>query len=96
MKHRNVKATHTQTWKTRGIPIKVALLEAGLFQREAAEMLGMQLSCFNMKLLGKRSFTPEERARLAEITGKPVEALFPTNHLTESAESTQDQKAVNS
>ncbi|HOI95596.1 MAG TPA: helix-turn-helix transcriptional regulator [Syntrophobacter fumaroxidans] len=58
------------------VRIKVALIEKGLVQREAAAKLGMVVSSFNMKLRGERPFTDKEKQKLAAVLGKPVEYLF--------------------
>ena len=80
----------------RGTLIKMALLERGMLQREAARMLGMPLSTFNMKLLGKRAFTEVEKASLAAILEKPVGILFPGFESTKSVLNTQDEILVSS
>ncbi len=63
--------------RPQSIRIKMALIEKGLVQREAAAKLGMVVSSFNMKLRGERPFTDEEKQELAKILEKPVGHLFP-------------------
>lgn len=75
-----------------GIPIKVALVKAGMFQGEAARILGIPASTFNMKLLGRRKWTQEERTKLAEILVETEDALFPLPHdNSESVPDTQEE-----
>jgi plasmid maintenance system antidote protein VapI len=59
-----------------GVPIKIALIRNGLFQEDAARHLGIPASTFSMKLLGRRNWTQEERARMAELLGYSEEVLF--------------------
>lgn len=75
--------------KRRGIPIKVAMIELGLFQRDVARSLDMPLTTFNMKLQGRRPFLEEERDRLAKVLRKPKEQLFPICDNTEAEQNTQ-------
>ena len=65
------------TWATEGIHLKIALLEKGYRQQDAAKLMNMPLSTFNMKLRGKRAFTPGERRKLAFLLGKNESELFP-------------------
>lgn len=59
-----------------GIPIKIALIKANMFQVDAAKALGIPMTSFNMKLLGRRVWLPDERTRLAELLGEDESALF--------------------
>jgi len=77
--------------RKKGVPIKKALLDRGMVQREAAAELGMTLSSFNMRVRGERSFTEDEKVRLADILRKPVTKLFPNEHTTQREQNTQDQ-----
>jgi len=65
------------TWVTKGVPLKIALLQNHLLQREAAEKLGLLLSTFNMKLRSERRFTPSEKEQLSILLGTPIHVLFP-------------------
>lgn len=66
-----------ETYRNVNRTLKAALAEAGLYQHEAATRLGIPRTTFNMKALGRRKFTEDERKQLAEILDKPVEVLFP-------------------
>jgi|GEM_PF-1668463 len=68
--------TPSPSHRRQGVRIKIALIEQGLVQREAAAALDMVLSTFNMKLRGERDFTDDEKKRLSAILGKPEEWLF--------------------
>jgi transcriptional regulator with XRE-family HTH domain len=76
--------------RNKGLPLKIALLEHGLTQKEAGEHLGMGLSTFNMKLIGNRHFTASEREKLAKLLDKPEGKLFPTKLDNGSEENTQE------
>ncbi len=86
-------AFNRTTVLTVGTPVKIALLEAGMFQNDAAKALGMPLPTFNMKLLGRRKFSDDERQKLSDLLGKSVEDLFPNFNHTECGENTQARVA---
>lgn len=78
----------------KGVPIKVAIMENGLIQREVAGKLGMPFSTFNMKVLGSRKFTEQEKEKLSAILDRPVCILFPDDPITgdtKGEQNTQDQ-----
>jgi hypothetical protein len=75
------------------VPIKVALVQAKMFQRDAAKQLGISMTTFNMKLLGRRKWTEDEQQRLSKILGKDLQDLFPEHH-TSSEENTQNKKCI--
>jgi hypothetical protein len=79
--------------RLRGVPIKVALVERGLAQNEAAKLLHMRYSTFNMKLLGERNFTDAEKQQLSDLLGKPIEALFPSPINSDCVDNTQEEVA---
>ena len=79
--------------RLKGIPIKVALVRRGLSQREAASLLHIRYSTFNMKLLGERHFTDEEKEKLASFLDEKPENLFPDNTDTQCEQNTQEQSA---
>jgi len=81
-----------------GIPIKVALIKCQMFQGDVARQLGIPMSTFNMKLLGRRKWTEDERARMSEILGESEGVLFeeyesqsPGNGETASAQDSPQQ-----
>jgi transcriptional regulator with XRE-family HTH domain len=84
---------NTRTWTTKGVPLKIALLERGLIQQEAANHLGMPLSTFNMKLRGERRFTPAEKAALCRLLGKSETDLFPSTN-SASEQNTQRESEI--
>jgi len=63
--------------RSRGLPLKVAMLENGLIQREVAAKIGLVLSTFNMKLRGERQFSDEEKEQLCRILNRPMSTLWP-------------------
>lgn len=75
-------AYNPKTHVTTGLPLKLALLRAGLFQHQAAHSMGMNPSTFNMKLLGRRPWSYEEKLQLSRILNAPLEELFPSTHRT--------------
>lgn len=81
--------------RLKGIPLKVALLQKGITQREASRLLHMRYSTFNMKLLGERHFTDQEKEALAAAVDKTIDELFPSHTNTECEQNTQAQLAVN-
>lgn len=76
--------------RTRGVPIKLALLERALTQRDVARILNMGIRTLNMKILGNRPWRPHERAHLAQLLGKPESVLFPDQD-TEGKPNTQGE-----
>lgn len=48
----------------------------GLLYPVLANLLGMSLSAFSMKMRGQRNFTEENKENLVKILGKPMEYLF--------------------
>jgi len=61
----------------KGVRIKCALIEAGLYQKDLGAALGMGYTTLNMKIIGERPWSEEEKERVAKILGKPATELFP-------------------
>lgn len=62
----------------KGVRIKCALIEAGLYQKDLGAALGMGYTTLNMKIIGERPWKEEEKEKVAVILGKPVAELFPS------------------
>ncbi len=71
----------------KGVRIKCALIEAGLYQKDLGAALGMGYTTLNMKIIGERPWTEEEKEKVARILGKPVAELFPANEPGASTDS---------
>ncbi len=56
--------------------LKLALLEVGLTQYEAARRLEMSETRLSRIMCGRIKATPEERRELARLVGKKSAALF--------------------
>jgi len=79
--------------RVKGLPLKVAILENGMIQREVAAKIGLVLSTFNMKLLGERPFSDEEKQQLCQILDRPMATLFPDEDIKDEQNTQTDLAA---
>ena len=59
-------------------PLKIALLVENLSQRELARRADYTEETLSRVLHGRHKPSPEMRARIAEVLGRPVRELFPS------------------
>lgn len=57
--------------------LRALCIEHGFTQQDMAELLGISVSSFNMKLNGKREFTITEIQKIVKWFGLPFEKIFP-------------------
>ena len=62
--------------KDKGIALKVAMIQRGKTQDDMAKILGIAKSTYNMKLLGTRKFSVEEKELLCSALGMSARKLF--------------------
>lgn len=64
--------------------LKATLIELGITQLEASEVLGISREAFNRKINGGINFTLEEAFKLSEFTNRTVEDIFLPREFTQS------------
>jgi transcriptional regulator with XRE-family HTH domain len=59
------------------VPLKTAIFQTGKLQRRIATLARMNEYQLSHIVRGRREATPEQRARLAQVLGRPEHELFP-------------------
>jgi len=61
---------------TKNLKLKIAIIEAGLTQKEVAKKAGLTEECLSMAVNGRFNLNEAEKTRVAWAIGKPPEELF--------------------